>query len=192
MPLPGDFLSGVHRGRFNPKDGQLYVSGMAGWGTYTPDDGCFQRVRYTGEPRAATDRLSRPRKRRAADLFAGRLTERVAEQAKRHFAQAWNYRYSASYGSPELSPRHPGQPGHDALTIRSAHVLADGHSLFLEIPELQPVNQLHLHVATGVGRTDRLVRDDASTGRSRSPGFRATLRRPRRSPPTRSWPTWWL
>ena len=31
-------------------DGQLYVSGMAGWGTYTPDDGCFQRVRYTGEP----------------------------------------------------------------------------------------------------------------------------------------------
>ncbi|OXV14994.1 hypothetical protein, partial [Klebsiella pneumoniae] len=32
VPLPGEFLSGVPRGRFNPTDGQLYVSGMAGWG----------------------------------------------------------------------------------------------------------------------------------------------------------------
>ncbi len=52
VPLPGDFRSGVHRARFNPKDGQLYVSGLSGWGTYTPDDGCFQRVRYTGAPRS--------------------------------------------------------------------------------------------------------------------------------------------
>ena len=37
-------------GEFNPRDGQLYVTGMAGWGTYTTRDGCFQRVRYTGEP----------------------------------------------------------------------------------------------------------------------------------------------
>jgi hypothetical protein len=50
VPLPGEFLSGVHRGRFHPRDGQLYVSGMAGWGTYTSSDGCFQRVRYTGDP----------------------------------------------------------------------------------------------------------------------------------------------
>ncbi|MGN6544797.1 MAG: DUF6797 domain-containing protein, partial [Aureliella sp.] len=31
VPLPGQFASGVHRGRFSPADGQLYVSGMAGW-----------------------------------------------------------------------------------------------------------------------------------------------------------------
>ncbi len=50
VPLPGEFLSGVHRGRFNPHDRQLYVTGMTGWGSYTPADGCFQRVRYTGKP----------------------------------------------------------------------------------------------------------------------------------------------
>ena len=50
VPLSGEFLSGAHRGRFNPQDGQLYVSGMGGWGTYTPADGSFQRVRYTGDP----------------------------------------------------------------------------------------------------------------------------------------------
>lgn len=27
VSLPGDFNSGVHRGRFNPHDGQLYVAG---------------------------------------------------------------------------------------------------------------------------------------------------------------------
>jgi hypothetical protein len=48
VPLPGEFLSGSHRGRFNPQDGQLYVSGMGGWGAYSVADGCFQRVRYTG------------------------------------------------------------------------------------------------------------------------------------------------
>ena len=51
--------------RFNPRDGQLYVSGMAGWGTYTPDDGCFQRVRYTGRAGATAQVVPRPRKRRA-------------------------------------------------------------------------------------------------------------------------------
>ena len=48
VPIAGEMLSGVHRARFNPVDGQLYVSGMAGWGTYTTQDGCLQRIRYTG------------------------------------------------------------------------------------------------------------------------------------------------
>jgi putative heme-binding domain-containing protein len=145
VPMPGEFQSGAHRGRFNPRDGQLYVSGMTGWGTYTPLDGCFQRVRYTGEPvqlpiefhaheNGVLVRFSRP------------LDREVAQLPRHQFAQAWNYRYGAAYGSAELSSSHPGQPGHDALAIRSAHVLADGQTLFLEIPELQPVNQLHLHL----------------------------------------------
>ena len=150
VPMPGEFLSGVHRGRFNPRDGQLYVSGMTGWGTYTPLDGCFQRVRYTGElvqlpleyhahENGVVLRFSRP------------IDRAIAEQPDRYFAQAWNYRYSSGYGSPELSPSHPGQPGHDKLAIRSAHVLSDGRTLFLEIPDLQPVNQLHLHVRPDSG-----------------------------------------
>jgi putative heme-binding domain-containing protein len=150
VPLPGDFLSGTHRGRFNPLDGQLYVTGMAGWGTYTPADSCFQRVRYTGGP-VQLPVAFHAHENGVLLTFSSPLNREVADQAKRHFAQAWNYHYSASYGSPELSPRHPGQPGHDVLAIRSAHVLADGRTLFLEIPEIQPVNQLHLHVSTGPG-----------------------------------------
>ena len=50
VALPGSFRSGIHRARFAPHDGHLYLSGSAGWGTYTPDDGCLQRVRLVAPP----------------------------------------------------------------------------------------------------------------------------------------------
>ena len=148
VPIPGEFASGAHRGRMNPKDGQLYVSGMGGWGSYTTLDGCFQRVRSTGEP------AQMPVAFRAAEngvlvTFALPLDRATAEVPLAHFAQAWNYRYGPGYGSQELSPSHPGTPGHDAWPIRSAHVLDDGRTLFLEIPDLRPVNQLHLMLKAG-------------------------------------------
>ena len=145
VPLPGEFLSGVHRGRFSPKDGQLYVTGMTGWGSYTPADGCFERVRFTGG-QAQLPTAFHAHENGILLTFSLPLEKSIAEHADRYFAQAWNYHYSASYGSPELSTRHPGLPGHDPLPIKSAHVLSGGRTLFLEIPELQPVNQLHLHL----------------------------------------------
>lgn len=150
VPLPGEFLSGAHRGRFHPKDGQLYVVGMAGWGTYAVADGCFQRVRYTGQP-AQLPIGFQMRQNGVLVRFARPIDARIAGQVKSQFAQAWNYRYSTGYGSPEFSPRHPGTPGHDPWPITKAHVLPDGKSLFLEILDLQPVNQLHLHLRVDSG-----------------------------------------
>ena len=148
VQLPGEFRSGAQRGRFNPKDGQLYVSGCQGWGSYTPDDGCFQRLRWTGAP-AQLPLEVHARDNGVLVRFAQPLDRALVENAKQHFAQAWNYRYASAYGSPEFSARWPDTPGHDALAITSAHVLADGRTLFVEIPQLQPVNQLHLHLRTG-------------------------------------------
>ena len=50
VPLPHYFESGVMRGRFHPRDGQLYVTGLEGWQTAARRDGCLQRLRYTGGP----------------------------------------------------------------------------------------------------------------------------------------------
>ena len=47
--MAGDFRSGVHRGRFSARENHFYVSGQQGWVSFTPDDGCFQRIRYTGD-----------------------------------------------------------------------------------------------------------------------------------------------
>ena len=145
VPLPGEFRSGAHRGRFNPVDGQLYVSGMQGWVSYTPDDGCFQRVRFTG------DDVQLPigfhvHENGVAVTFSALLDEATAQKPGSHFAQCWNYRYGPGYGSPELSSRHLGIRGHDTLTIADAVVLPDRRTLFLQMPDLQPVNQLHLRV----------------------------------------------
>ncbi len=146
VPLPGAFLSGTHRGRFSPHDGQLYVTGMQGWGSYTPQSGCFQRVRYTGdEVRLPT--AFKAYRNGILLRFSAPLEADVAEQPNNHFAQCWNYRYSSAYGSPEFSTRHAGMRGHDHLPITAARLVDDGRGLFLEIPELQPVNQLHLRVA---------------------------------------------
>ncbi len=143
-PLPGEFASGSHRGRVNPSDGRLYVAGMNGWGSYTPADGSFQRIRPTGQP-ARLPVGYQTYEDGVVVTFSEPIDPSWAADPAHHLAQAWNYRYSASYGSPEYSPKHPGIVGHDAWPIRSSRVLADGRTLFLEIPDLQPVSVLHLH-----------------------------------------------
>jgi putative heme-binding domain-containing protein len=153
--LPGEFRSGVHRGRFHPKDGQLYVSGMSGWGTYAVDDGCFQRVRYQGDPVQLPRRFHVHRNGILIE-FTRPVDRAVVEDVANHFAQCWNYRYSAGYGSREFSPSHYGTPGHDPVTIAAVRTLADGRSVFLEIPELQPVNVLHLYLGVERGRSCEL------------------------------------
>ena len=150
VPLPGDFQSGVHRACFSPADGQLYVTGMQGWGSYTPQHGCLQRVRYTGKPVQLP--ISTQAYRNGVLIeFTDKLDKNVAEQVQNHFAQCWNYRFSSAYGSPEFSTRHYGMSGHDHVAIRSAHVVGDGTALFIELPDLQPVNQLHLLVSSNAG-----------------------------------------
>ena len=153
VQVPGEFRSGAHRGRFSPADGQLYVSGCQGWGSYTPDDGCFQRLRWTGA-QAQLPVEFHARDNGVLVRFPQPLDRALVENARGHFAQAWNYRYAADYGSPEFSPRWPGTPGHDPLEITSAHLLADGRTLFVEIPQLQPVSQLHVHLRIGTQPVD--------------------------------------
>lgn len=142
VPLPGDFRSGVHRGRFRPQDGQLYVTGMQGWVSFTPDDGCFQRVRYAGGDVQLPINFQ-VHENGVRVEFSLPIAEATVTNVKNHFAQCWNYRYGPGYGSPEFSAHHFGMRGHDVLPIRSTHII-DDHTIFLEIPDLQPVNQLHL------------------------------------------------
>ncbi|HZZ72966.1 MAG TPA: DUF6797 domain-containing protein [Pirellulales bacterium] len=155
VPLVGDFRSGSHRGKFNPQDGQLYVSGMGGWGTYTPDDGCFQRIRYTGE-KVQLPRSIHTHENGVLISFTQPVDPKALEKRSNHFAQVWNYRYSPSYGSQEYSPCHAGAIGHEVLPIAGVHLI-DPQTVFVELPALQPVNQLHLLLQVDEGRPQELV-----------------------------------
>ncbi|MDZ4850727.1 MAG: DUF6797 domain-containing protein [Pirellulaceae bacterium] len=150
--LPGEFRSGVHRGRYSPIDGKLYVVGMNGWGSYAPDNGCLQRMRYTDD-NSPTPVHFRAHENGVAIEFSTNLhsvddASRLIEKSN-YFAQVWNYRYSANYGSAEYSSVHPGVRGHDRLAIQAIHILEDGKTLFLEMQDLQIVNQFHLHFILG-------------------------------------------
>jgi azurin len=125
---------------------------MGGWGTYTRDDGCFQRVRYMGKP-AQLPIDWHVRDNGILLTFSQQIDRAIAEKPRSHFAQMWNYRYGPDYGSPEFSVRNPGSPGHDPLEVRSTHVLADGRTIFLEIPQLRPAHQLHLHARVATTAT---------------------------------------
>jgi sugar phosphate isomerase/epimerase len=143
VPLPGKFLSGAMRGAFNPRDGQLYVVGTRGWQTSAVRDGCLQRVRFTGKPlRAPLELHAHTNGLRIT--FSDTLDRSTAEDAGSFAVTEWNYRYAASYGSKDWSALRPNVEGRDELAVKSARLLPDGKTVFLEIPGLAPVMQMQI------------------------------------------------
>jgi len=145
-PFDLKFASGVMRGRFNDRDGQLYLSGLKGWQNAASRDGGFYRVRYTGKP------VRLPVKAHAAQngiqlTFATELDAKTAEDAESYAVELWDYRYTGNYGSPEVSVKAPGQNGHDKLDVKSAKLSADRKTLFLEVIGLQVADQFSVKYA---------------------------------------------
>jgi len=141
VPLEGDFLAGTMRGAFNPKDGQLYLVGLDGWGDYSTQDGCIHRVRYTGKA------FRHPV---GFQVYSNGIRIEFAEPVNtagaRVFAHQWNYEYANRYGSPEFSVEHPASLGHDLVRTREIVSLDGGRAIFIEIPTLEPVMQMHLRL----------------------------------------------
>jgi hypothetical protein len=138
VPLPGKFLSGVMRGRFNPRDQAFYVTGLKGWQTAAIRDGCLQRVRYTGA------KLHQPiafaiHRNGIRLTFDVKLDKELAEDVESYALEQWNYRWSEKYGSPDFKTSAPGVEGRESVLVKSAKLLPDGKSVFIETPELNPV-----------------------------------------------------
>jgi hypothetical protein len=136
------FLSGIMRGRFHPKDGHFYVAGLNGWQTAAVRDGCLQRVRYTGKPVLLPLTLA-AHANGLVVKFSQPLDPTTVEPRRLGFSQ-WNYRYSGDYGSKAWSITNPNREGADTIPIKTATLLADGQTVFLEIPHLRPAMQCQL------------------------------------------------
>lgn len=157
VPLPGEFLSGACRLNFNQHDGCLYVAGTEGWQSYARENGSLQRLRYTGQPLQLPTRVET----RSNGLLVHFNCEIQPESVRPEnvFCQQWNYLYSAAYGSPEFSVKEPGRQAHDHVPVRSVHLLPDRRSVFVEIPELHPVMQFHLHLRLQAADGQQFVPD---------------------------------
>ena len=160
VELPLTFASGIHRGRMNPRDGQLYLTGLKGWVSSAVNDGCFQRVRFAGKDEVTRMKDESEKKSRSdssfiphpssfqtyrngiALTFSGELDRETAEDPSSYQLEAWNYKWSAEYGSPEYKRSAPGQVGRDEVEPKSATLLKDNRTVFIELPDLKPVDQL--------------------------------------------------
>lgn len=142
--LPFQFDAGVQRLRVNPDDGQVYTVGLSGWqGPADGADGCLQRVRYSGsaEPILIGARVHA----RGVELqFSEPIDSVVAQNLEGYEARRWNYQWTSDYGSAHYSVEQPGREGEDALTVRTANADPSGHSVLVEIEDMQPCDQLVL------------------------------------------------
>jgi len=143
VPLPGRFLSGPNRGSFHPRDGQLYVAGSTGWQTSAVRDGALQRVRFTGQP-VLVPVAWHAHSNGLALTFSQTLARAAAEDTGSYAVQQWNYRYASQYGSKDWSIADPQKEGHDSIELKSARLLEDGRTVFLELPTLRPVMQMEV------------------------------------------------
>ena len=139
--FPWHFASGAMRARFNPGDGQLYVCGFQGWQTNAHRGAAFERVRYTGAKCYMPTALH-VRDNGVEISFPQPLKKDSVEDAGAWSIEQWNYKWTGSYGSPEVKVSDPKQRGHDALDVKSVKLSDDGKTVFLEVPNLQPVMQM--------------------------------------------------
>lgn len=145
--FPHDFGTGIMRGRVNPVDGQLYVTGLNGWndnGRAGLADNGIYRVRYTGKPlRMIEDCQVEPGGLRIQFNFP--LGAASATDVASYAVLQWNYKWTESYGSDQYHPE-TGEVGKQSVTISGVRLSDDLKTVLLEIPELRPVDQLHLQI----------------------------------------------
>lgn len=143
--LPFDFRTGIMRARVNPKDGQVYATGLQGWnggGRAGLQEGGLQRVRYTGKPwQMVSD--CKVEKNGLRITFNFPLEPNSATDLGSYAAEHWNYHWRSSYGSDRYSPL-TDMRGTETIKIESVTLEADGRSVKLNIGKMIPVDQAHI------------------------------------------------
>ncbi len=136
--------TGLIRGRFNAADNHLHVCGLFAWAGDRTQPGGFYRIRRTDQPlripvgwETAADGI--------VVRFGTALDPEAAADPGNYSMRIWQYRRRASYGSDDYRVLGEGV-GRDALEIPSATLSTDGRSVFVEMPDLLPVQQYHLEM----------------------------------------------
>jgi hypothetical protein len=173
--FPLQFASGLSRARFNPTDGQLYVSGLRGWQTNAQRDGAIHRVRYTGGTLAMQSGIHFTDKGIRID-FTEALDPTTAADAANYSVQQYNYRWTSAYGSKVWKVSEPNQNGTDPLPISAVTLSPDKKSVLLEIAGLKPVMQIEVKmnikstsgtpVPDRVAATINVVAPDSTPGKT--------------------------
>jgi len=154
--LPITLQSSAMRARF-ATDGSLYVLGFRGWQTNAATECAFQRVRYNGQPLPVPAKLDYTPKG-VKITFTRKLDAELAADPTSYKVERWNYVRGPMYGSGEFSVDTPDPEAekaaidkeskdirkHDAASVESATLAADGKTVELVIAGMKPSHQLQV------------------------------------------------
>ena len=131
-PFPHIFKSGIMRSRFHPKDGQLYLCGLRGWGTKAAKDGQFCRVRYTGKA------FDRPLTM-SATAKGFRLTfDQKLDRTSVEDSENWGGEIMDVYKSKGKTKKK------EDLDITKVTLAKDGKTVHVEIDDMKPMTSVTL------------------------------------------------
>ena len=147
VKIPVRPTSSAMRGKFNRKDGQLYMVGLKGWQTNAGREGGLDRVRYTGKPVAMPKSLN-VRDGGIEIGFTRKLDQELAEDPESFAISGSDLRWTHAYGTGEFQVGHrdSGSPpkGRTKFQVKSARLLPGGQSVFLQVDNLQPVHMMQI------------------------------------------------
>ena len=160
VKIPVRPTSSAMRGKFNRKDGQLYVAGLKGWQSNAGREGGLDRVRYTGRP------VSMPSSLKVRDGgieigFTQKLDQELAEDPESFNLSGSDLRWTQSYGTGEFQVGHrasAGPPkGRTKFPVKSSRLLPDGKSVFVEVENLQPVHMMQIDLDLETDEGEEIV-----------------------------------
>src|SRR5207253_1511628 len=122
------------------------VAGLNGWQTAARRDGCLQRVRATGQPFRTLSGWSTSRTG-VKLTFSTPLDRASASDPANWSVSAWNYIWSADYGSKQWSVADPRKQGEDTWPVERADVSPDGASVTLSIRGWRPAMSVRVKYA---------------------------------------------
>jgi hypothetical protein len=143
VKLAGKFPSGIMRGRFSPKDGQLYVTGLNVWQSDAAKFGCFNRVRYTGKSVAQPIGI-KTSKSGVNITFTAELDAKSAADKENWSVERWNYKWTGQYGSKDYSVADPTKTTKDLVFIDAIKLSPDKRSVMLDLPDMGSANQVKI------------------------------------------------
>lgn len=127
LPVP-PFPTGVMRGRFHPRDGQLYLCGMFAWAGNATQPGGLYRLRATGKPIQLPVGLNATKA--GLKLTFTQPLDPTTVERKHVQVKTWSLKRSAEYGSKHYDEK--------LLDVRGTSLSADGKTLTLDVADLRP------------------------------------------------------
>ena len=127
LPIPA-FPTGVMRGRFHPKDGQLYLCGMFAWAGNATHPGGFYRLRATGKPMHLPTGIQV--RKNGLNLTFTEPLDPKSVSADKVAVKVWGLKRTANYGSKHYD-EHP-------LQVAKASLSSDGKTVMLDLEGFSP------------------------------------------------------